>query len=858
MRKKILHFLILLFPVLLCTKTAGQTIEDSLLEKVAYYEKMDSFERYYETYRDLILSYKADVNRHQLVTTSFDSTKIYRPPKTELEFEAFRHFIRLYLYSYRKQLGRSYSFLEIAKKYSTYVFDKSLLDEHSIYIENQIATGYAELDDYDNALYYYLKLVPGMKARSEDIQLARIYGNIADAYKWNNDLAKAKDYLGFALEIAVVTGDTLVYCSTYSRLLKIHCQDENWNDFRKIEEKYKNILSALDTTNVDVLLRKADLAATKSKAHFCLGQTIEALRQNQRSIDLGIRGNMEQRNISKLLAERAQMQITEGHIDGARISVEEAYKTLTSSTDSDEEGDLFLENTFVDIIKADIEIRKIQLDDSFIDSKLDTIWNLYRKAIAINEALNNEHAFSSSKFISSANTKKLVANAVTFAYDLYKTSPNSVVIEHLQSLLSFSKNLVLDEKLSSNIRYRELNPAEQSMVDSLTIEHNYLSQDNSQLAKKYEIKSKIKKLLSSPIYQIPEPKHTLRYIKAGEFYYLLTNLEGRSDFQKVGKVDSIENAVEEVLSEIQLESDLLASKALKYLSRTLLPGFVNNLPNSISIAPDGKLAVMPFSVLIKNNRYLITEHDIVYDRRRARKHSSETQLYCYSPTYRGDLAGVESKMVRTGNYALPNARIESIEISNLFSKSNVEFSTDFQSMISNIKEASIFHFAGHAAAYEDKSSMIIKTTDNVNLWLFEDIFQYVFDLDLVTISACESGRGTYSDGDGVQSIARGFMGAGASAVTYSLWTVNDRSTAEIMTKFYANLKKGMSKDRALSLAQRQFYADASPSFKHPYYWAGFVLAGDDSPLDHPVSHNRYVLLLFIAVAILFSIKTLLR
>jgi len=77
-----------------------------------------------------------------------------------------------------------------------------------------------------------------------------------------------------------------------------------------------------------------------------------------------------------------------------------------------------------------------------------------------------------------------------------------------------------------------------------------------------------------------------------------------------------------------------------------------------------------------------------------------------------------------------------------------------------------------------------------------------------------------------------FFVAGVPAQVVSQWAVADESTAELMKRFYANLKRGMGKGAALREAQRSFIranrqsSIANPQWNHPYYWAPFVLMGD--------------------------------
>jgi CHAT domain-containing protein len=84
-------------------------------------------------------------------------------------------------------------------------------------------------------------------------------------------------------------------------------------------------------------------------------------------------------------------------------------------------------------------------------------------------------------------------------------------------------------------------------------------------------------------------------------------------------------------------------------------------------------------------------------------------------------------------------------------------------------------------------------------------------------------------GEGIISLARAFILAGSKSIVTSLWAVNDASTQKLMVSFYSNLKKGMSKDQALTAAKRSYLKNFSPA-AHPYYWASFVALGDMRPL----------------------------
>ena len=101
------------------------------------------------------------------------------------------------------------------------------------------------------------------------------------------------------------------------------------------------------------------------------------------------------------------------------------------------------------------------------------------------------------------------------------------------------------------------------------------------------------------------------------------------------------------------------------------------------------------------------------------------------------------------------------------------------------------------------------------------------DLELVVLSACETGLGTVAGGEGVFGLQRAFHLAGAHTVVASLWKVDDTATRKLMRLFYSNLwERGMPAAEALRQAQLTVLSEAVGSGDKPYYWAGWVLSGD--------------------------------
>jgi CHAT domain-containing protein len=95
--------------------------------------------------------------------------------------------------------------------------------------------------------------------------------------------------------------------------------------------------------------------------------------------------------------------------------------------------------------------------------------------------------------------------------------------------------------------------------------------------------------------------------------------------------------------------------------------------------------------------------------------------------------------------------------------------------------------------------------------------------ELVTLSACETGVGEISIGEGVYSLNRAFQEAGAKAVLSTLWSISDEGTKLFMQKFYQHFLNQQSAQQALRETQEEFKNDKQ--WNDPCFWAAFVVTG---------------------------------
>jgi len=108
----------------------------------------------------------------------------------------------------------------------------------------------------------------------------------------------------------------------------------------------------------------------------------------------------------------------------------------------------------------------------------------------------------------------------------------------------------------------------------------------------------------------------------------------------------------------------------------------------------------------------------------------------------------------------------------------------------------------------------------------DEVFNLRLGAPLVMLSACETGLGKEKRGEGVMGLTRAFIYAGSPTVGVSLWSVADKSTAELMTEFYKRLFSSDSASASSSLREAQLAMINGKKYGAPFYWAPFVLVGD--------------------------------
>ena len=310
------------------------------------------------------------------------------------------------------------------------------------------------------------------------------------------------------------------------------------------------------------------------------------------------------------------------------------------------------------------------------------------------------------------------------------------------------------------------------------------------------------------------------------------------------------------------------------------------ISDGLIISPDNILSYLPFETFLTENKtrddliyrklpYLMNDFRISYAysatllaEYRKIKPSFRNPGIVFAPSY--DLPiyvdSISNDRQSTGRIlsALPHAREEGEYVAGITHGALYAGSSATESVYKQIAgKFDIIHLAMHTyinnlnPIYSKLIFSSLKDSlGNNGLNAFE-VYGVPLKAKMVVLSSCNTGVGNMRRGEGILSLARGFIYSGSKSVVMSLWAVEDKSGTEIVKSFYRNLKNGDSKSVALRKARMKYLKSAGTVRSFPFFWSTLVVYGDDSPLYYSVKEKILTLLIpviLVIVAIIYFRK----
>lgn len=321
--------------------------------------------------------------------------------------------------------------------------------------------------------------------------------------------------------------------------------------------------------------------------------------------------------------------------------------------------------------------------------------------------------------------------------------------------------------------------------------------------------------------KLTKNENIVKYYVAKERVYRLIITKNNIDITLIGDIEAVQVEVQDYLSKIKNPS-----KHYNQKSKKLFQMLCEDIHEKhLNIIPQSFMNYLPFETLLNNKNI-----PWVFDK---------TIHYNFSlPIWYGgriyDIKNTKNKTLslaadysnsKNGSVQLNHAQKEIEKITEITKGKKINEAT-VNDFLENVDTHHVYHLAMHAKLDDvnfEESSVLFSHDEPL---YFKDFYHLNIPLDLVVLSACNTGNGKLINGDGIMSLSRALTFSGVKSSVVSYWEVPDKETADLMALFYANLKKGRQKSDALSLAKRTFI-EKYPLKNHPYFWAGFVLNGNN-------------------------------
>lgn len=352
----------------------------------------------------------------------------------------------------------------------------------------------------------------------------------------------------------------------------------------------------------------------------------------------------------------------------------------------------------------------------------------------------------------------------------------------------------------------------------------------------------------------------LEFVLAEPASYCIAISRTAAHVVRLPERSAMEKPVDLLLKDIRSGTRTLAdAKAAGSMLLGQIPQITSK--RRLIISPDGALDGLPFEVLIdRSGKRLLDTHVVSYTssgsilailrRRRASRPATRFVLaVSASPTNEvvgtsGATAPLPPGTISRGIYdldraalpALPSANDEAKSVGRILGGRGTTVLIGNAATEAALKEQPldkyrVLHFAVHGIVsrkYPARSALVLRPGGGEDgLFQAREILATRLAADLVTLSACDTGSGGIYGEEGVSSLVRPFLAAGAKSVVANLWNADDTFSLAIMKEFYRQLADGADEGQALRQAKLKMLTQFGPQAVAKL-WAGLVVYGDST------------------------------
>lgn len=750
----------------------------------------------------------------------------------------------------------------------SYVDDPFCLDKHAWYIENTLAINYNQLDELEKSEYYYSLVANALIYLGDSKNLSRTYTNLGTLRQTKGKQKEAENFFKYGLRIASSMNEPQSIFANATGLGGLY----TLMDSMQLVNRYLEIAfeQLYNTPEKNIEENKRDWHRTQANYLVKLGNFDEAICYFNTALEY-YRSRDCDRDFAKICIDFATAYLQVKDLENSREFLENGIQCLIPSFRSldtlPNQVDLYQENTLTEAFSLASKWYSLRYEqDKQTDLLLKSLSYLELGLFGY-EIIQGSILTAPSKLKIIGSNRSLVDRGIEQLYQLKKLGIQSeVLFVKCRQFFNYSKGILLGNKIFEMMVISQFSKADKLQISEVERQEFKLSQLNPKeinesnfiLGQRIHLQQQKRDLFGKYSIQEPVVRYPENYIEyqiIHDTVYVMAQLKGESYFEQIGTYGDLQKIIKGINSNFNQREFKLDEALLKQAYHFLLAFVKNPLPKRLCIIPDGQIQFIPFDALIHPDGQFLLSHCSIYFAQRYGEPEFESD-YSDKPSFilaiRPEYPeSKEQNLIATrGNVSALLHTQEEVDSIQMHYGDQVEISKEItvDELPARMQSAEIVHFAGHAKASGDSAYLILP--GDPSQFGLAQLASLHSPWRMVVLSACETGLGEWEYGEGIRSLGKSFQEAGAESVIMSLWSVNDESSAKIMSGFYKELKEGKSKDEALRNAKMEYLQEAGFEKKHPYYWAGFVGYGEMEGIE---TNSRNLLYLLIGLSICFLI-----
>lgn len=740
------------------------------------------------------------------------------------------------------------------------------------------------LGNYSKALSYFQELLTNLEATQSPNDVASVLSNIGSIFAAQGNYEHAVSYYQRSLKAVEGTKDKDATALTLNNLGVIHYLR---GDYSQALEHLRSSLKFSENTNKE---RTALALNNIGIVYLEQGETEQALEYSRRSLSLAEQIGEKERitealnNIARTLIKAKKYEQAVGVAERAAGIAQQIRNSerlweglttlgrgylLTSQPHKAQESFLkaidVIENLRNQVAGDDLEKQAI------FEKKLTPYHAMMSLSIGNGELTKALTYAEKAKGRVLLDVLRRGGRATNIAKAM--TTPEQAEERQLNGEIVRLNKQLSDESLKVKSDQSRINEIEEKLQKARLVHEGFLTNLYAAHPQLKAQRGEVSPINAEQLVNVPfsEDFAALEYVITEEKSYVFV-ITRRGPLSAV-KDDQIDLRVYQLAIESQDLTRLVSAFREQVANRQVTPGSVSRElyelllkpaekqiagKKTLCIVPDGVLWLVPFQALQNGAKFLISDHEVFYApslsvlremtrgtelRRRRRPEENGRSFFALAnPSIDKAAAEKSDPRLRGKRWEpLPEASNEVLNSAKLYGAGRTKVYTEEDALEERIKtEAapySVVHFATHAWL-NDVNPMysylqLARREHGQEDGLLEarEILDLDFRADLAVLSACETGTGKIRPGEGVIGLSWAFAVAGVPSTVASFWSVESKSTSQLMVEFHRQLvstkrrkRGGLAKAAALRRSQLKLLA--SEEFNHPYYWAGFNLVGD--------------------------------